>query len=216
MAVAFASPAAFAQNAANGETLYKSICIFCHSLPPVGGAELAANNPGLIRQAINGLVPEMAAVVGPFHFTDAQLADIAAYIATVTGTMSGPPPPPPPIVPDHDYSDLWWNPDESGWGVNIVQHPSNNIFAVMYTYDASRRPVWFVCSGGIWTASNNFTGAWYQVSGPPYTAPVFDSTLVHLTQVGVATFTFSDANNGTFVFTVNGVQVIKNITRQPY
>ncbi len=98
----------------------------------------------------------------------------------------------------------------------LVQHPSNNIFAVMYTYDASRKPVWFVLTSGVWTASNNFIGAWYQVTGPSYAVPAFDPTAVHLNQVGTATLTFSDANHGQFVFTVNGQQVIKNITRQPY
>jgi mono/diheme cytochrome c family protein len=221
-AAVLASPIAFAQNAANGATLYKSICIFCHSLPPVAGAELGANNPVLIREAIDGLVPDMRAVVGPFNFSDAQLADIAAFIAQATGQAAPPPsdptqpPPPPPIVPDHDYSDLWWNPDESGWGVNLVQHPSNNIFAVIYTYDAARKPLWLVLSGGIWTASNNFVGALYQVAGPSYAQPVFDPRAVQLTQVGAVTLTFSDADHGTFAFTVNGIQIIKNITRQPY
>jgi hypothetical protein len=86
----------------------------------------------------------------------------------------------------------------------------------MYTYDGARRPLWFVLPGGLWTASNNFTGAWYQVAGPSYAVPTFDPNLVHLTQVGVATLTFSDAVHGTLVYTVNGVQIVKNITRQPY
>ena len=213
------APAAFAQNAANGETLYKSICIFCHSLPPVGGAELGANNPALIRQAINGLVPAMEAVVGPFHFSDAQLADIAAYIGQVTGSPTSTPPPPPPSpdpVPAHDYLDLWWNAAESGWGINLVQHSSNNIFGVMYTYDSTRRPLWFVLPGGHWATVNQFTGTWYQVVGPSYAAPAFDSSAVHLTQVGTATITFFDENTASLSFTVNGVETLKNITRQPY
>ena len=222
---ALAAPGAFAQNAANGETLYRSVCILCHSLPPVGGAVLGANNPGLIRQAINGLVPAMQAVVGPFNFSDAQLADIAAYIAQVTSPPPGPPPPsaPPPPPPEadpvplHDFSDLWWNPNESGWGINLIQHPSHNIFGVMYTYDSTRRPLWFVLPGGHWATSSTFTGAWYQVAGPSYAVPVFDSTAVHLSQVGSITLTFSDdGNGGRLSFIVNGVQVIKDITRQPY
>jgi cytochrome c553 len=227
---AFVSPSAFAQNAANGQALYRSICILCHSLPPIGGAELGANNPALIRQAINGLVPAMQSVVGPFNFSDAQLADIAAYIAQVTGAAPPPPPPlspppPPPStpappepdpVPLHDYSDLWWNSAESGWGINLIQHPSNNIFAVMYTYDSTRRPLWFVLPGGHWATANKFTGTWYQVAGPSYAVPTFDSGAVHLSQVGTATLTFFDTDTGALSFTVNGVEVLNNITRQPY
>jgi hypothetical protein len=35
-------------------------------------------------------------------------------------------------------------------------------------------------------------------------------------QAGSATLTFSDANNGTFAYTIDGVTQTKNITRQPY
>ena len=50
-----------------------------------------------------------------------------------------------------DYSDLWWNPNESGWGLNVVQHASRNIFAVWFTYDANASPRWFVITGGTTT-----------------------------------------------------------------
>jgi cytochrome c553 len=205
----FAAPAAVAQSVTNGEALYKSICISCHSLPPVGGAILGANNPGLIRQAINGLVPDMKLVVGPLNFSDAQLADIAAYIATV---VSGS----PPAANDIDYSDLWWNPNENGWGFNIVQHGAGgNIFSVMYTYDTDGRPLWFVLPGGSWSSSTLFTGAWYRVVGPAFTSP-FDASQVNATQVGTATVTFIDASHASLSFTVNGTTVVKPITRQPF
>jgi hypothetical protein len=37
-----------------------------------------------------------------------------------------------------------------------------------------------------------------------------------VTQVGNATITFTDANNGTFAYSVNGVFGTKVITRQPF
>jgi len=40
-------------------------------------------------------------------------------------------------VPAFDYTDLWWNAGESGWGLNLMQHASNVIFGVMYTYDTN-------------------------------------------------------------------------------
>lgn len=204
-----AAPAAVAQNVANGEVLFKSICISCHGLPPVGGAILGANNPSLIRQAINGLVPDMKLVVGPLGFTDAQLADIAAYIATVVGGSQ------PPVTTATDYSDLWWNANESGWGFNIVQHASGNIFGVMYTYGADGKPLWFVLPGGTWSSTTVFTGAWYQVVGPAYTSP-FDPSAVNATQVGTATISFIDPSHASLSFTVNGTTVVKPITRQPF
>jgi mono/diheme cytochrome c family protein len=209
---ALAAPAALAQSVANGEALYRSICISCHSLPPVGGARLGANNPTLIRQAINGLVPDMKLVVGPLNFSDAQLADIAAYLATVVNDGSSTPTAP---VPASDYSDLWWNPDESGWGFNITQHATNVIFGVMYTYGPDRKPLWFVLPSGTWIAANMYSGPWYQVSGPSQVG-AFDPSATVATQVGTATITFSDASHATLAFTVNGTLVSKTMTRQSF
>ena len=41
----------------------------------------------------------------------------------------------------------------------------------------------------------------------------FDPSKVQRSTVGDATLTFSDANNGTFRYTVNGITQTKNITR---
>jgi hypothetical protein len=193
--------------------LYQATCNSCHGTPPFGGPELAANNPALIKSAIGpgGInVPAMSFLRG--MYTDAQLADIAAYIGFIE---SGPPPPPPPTpVPHFDYTDLWYNANESGWGLNLVQHASNNVFGVIYTYEAPNRPVWYVMPGGSWTTSTIFTGTLYHVSATAGNAASFQAGPV--TQVGTATLAFTDANTASFTYTVNGVQVTKSIRRQPF
>jgi lysyl endopeptidase len=115
-----------------------------------------------------------------------------------------------------DYSDLWWDPTESGWGLNIIQHASRNIFAVWYTYGNDSRPMWFTVPGGTWTTPTTFTGSVYSTSGPAANNPSFDHSLVVVNQVGTATITFSDASNGTWAYTINGVSGTKTITRQLY
>ena len=40
-----------------------------------------------------------------------------------------------------NYQDLWWNPQESGWGVNFT-HQSDTIFATWFTYQANGRGWW--------------------------------------------------------------------------
>ena len=200
---ACAAPAA-AQNAAAGQTLYNSICRACHGFPPLGGPELAANNPTLIATALR-TIPQMA----PFQFlSSAQIQDIAAYIGTIVK-------PPAPPVPAVDYTDLWWNEAESGWGLNLIQHPSNIVFGVMYTYESPGRPAWFVLPSGTWTTSFSYTGDFYRVTGPSV-AGAFDPAQVQAVKVGTATLTFSDAGHGTYTFSVNGTTVTKNITRQPF
>ncbi len=36
-------------------------------------------------------------------------------------------------------SDLWWNPNESGWGLSLSHH-GDSLFAVWYTYGPDNRP----------------------------------------------------------------------------
>lgn len=119
-------------------------------------------------------------------------------------------------LPAFDYSDLWWNAAESGWGLNLIQHASNVIFGVMYTYDTTGKPMWLVLPGGAWTSSTVFTGAFYRVTGPPFTSPTFNPAAVNVRQVGTATLTFSGRDTGTFAFSVDGQQVSKAIARQPF
>ena len=119
-------------------------------------------------------------------------------------------------APAADYTDLWWNPGESGWGLKLIQHPSRNMFGVWYTYEADGTRTWFVMPGGSWTATNTFSGTLYATSGPGFTAQPFDPNQVQSRAVGTATITFSDANNGTFSYSVDGVAGTKSISRQPF
>lgn len=216
LAVALASALpALAQNAAHGESLYSSICRACHGFPPSGGPEFTANNPGLIITALS-VVGQMRQFAS--QITAADAADISAYIASLQsgsgGNMNGGgnnnPGPPKPAF---DYTDLWFDPLESGWGLNVVQHASGNIFAVIYTYDVPDRPMWFVMPGGSWTSSTVFTGTLYRVTGSPASAAFKAGSVA---EAGAATFTFSDATHGSITYTANGTQVTKTIQKQPF
>jgi hypothetical protein len=114
-----------------------------------------------------------------------------------------------------DYTDLWWNPNESGWGLNLIQHASRNIFGVWYTYGLDGKRIWYVVPGGTWIATNVFRGSIYVTSGPPQNG-AFDPNRVTVNSVGTATLTFADANNGTFAFSINGISGTKVIARQPF
>jgi cytochrome c553 len=203
--LATAAPAA-AQSVAHGQSLYGSICRVCHGFPPSGGPERAEGNPAVIQAAIDFRVPAMSFLRGVL--TTGDVADIAAYLASLQA-------PPQPAIPAFDYTDLWWNPGESGWGLNLIQHASHVIFAVMYTYESPNRATWFVMPGGTWSSPTTFGGGLFRVTGPAFTG-AFDPAAVRVRQVGAATLTFTDRDHGTFAFSVDGVPVTKAITRQPF
>ena len=114
-----------------------------------------------------------------------------------------------------DFTDLWWNPSESGWGVSITQH-GNNIFFRIFVYDTDGRPLLFVVPGVTFTSATSFTGALQLTAGPWFGSSPFDPAQVVRTTAGSATLTFSDANNGVLSYTVNGVTRTKPITRMAF
>lgn len=120
--------------------------------------------------------------------------------------------------PTPNFQDLWWRApagSESGWGINLT-HQGDVLFATWFTYDSDGRGLWLVAPSAARSGSNSFSGPLYRTRGPAFDRVPWDPAQVTVTQVGTATFTFSDANNGTFAYTVNGISQSKPITRQVF
>jgi len=70
------------------------------------------------------------------------------------------------------------------------------------------------------TAPGTFTGTLFQATGAPYDAapfpPIGSTGGAAGIAVGRGTLTFSDANNGSFAYTVNGISQTKSITRETF
>ncbi len=117
-----------------------------------------------------------------------------------------------------NYQDLWWNPQESGWGINFT-HQGDIIFATWFTYDAARQPWWLIALLDK-KASGVYAGPVSTVSGPPFNAVPFPpggspGGAVE-TEVGTATVTFAHGNSATFAYTVNGTTQTKSLARQVF
>jgi hypothetical protein len=113
-----------------------------------------------------------------------------------------------------NYQDLWWNPAESGWGVNIA-HQGDTLFATWYTYDAHGNGLWLSMSNTAKSGASTYSGPVLRASGPPFDS-AWDSSKVKLAQVGEATFSFDAAGRGTFRYSVDGVSQAKSIQRLVY
>ncbi len=116
-----------------------------------------------------------------------------------------------PAAAATDYTDIWWNPAQGGWGVNLVQS-DQFMFATFFIYGQAKQPTW-VTANLVKEASGAFTGPVYLTSGSYYGAP-WNPADVTAASVGTATFTPTGPADGTMVYSINGVTVTKTITRQ--
>lgn len=142
---------------------------------------------------------------GTFDFTINNVSGSKAITEQIFASGSS-----PPAV---DYTDLWWNPNESGWGITLTQQ-YNIVFAAWFTYDTNGTPVWYVvpncpvlgagCSGTLYKVMGGepLTAAW---NG---TDPAFE--------VGSVNFSFNGPSNGTMNYTVNNVTSSRAIIRQAF
>ena len=121
------------------------------------------------------------------------------------------------IAAVNNYQDLWWAApaaSESGWGINFT-HQGDTIFATWFTYDTDHTPMWLVVTANK-SAPGVYTGKLYRTTGPAFNAVPFNPANVVSTEVGAATFTFTDGNNASFGYTVNGTTQTKAIVREVF
>lgn len=117
-------------------------------------------------------------------------------------------------APDAPWQDMWWGgATENGWGVSIVQH-RDQLFTVIYAYDAAGKPTWYVMPGGAWNSDGSrFSGDLYSPRGSPYTA--YDpSRFVVGDAVGRASLNFVAGNVAELSYTIGSTTGTKIVTRQ--
>lgn len=114
--------------------------------------------------------------------------------------------------PGHATSaqDSWWNPNESGWGINVLQE-GGTLGMAMYVYDSNSLPVWYLGSGS-GSVSGGFSGLMYSYRGPFFGA-VFNPGAVSSSIVGNFTFRLTAVNSAEFQYTINGTTVTKTLQR---
>jgi len=127
--------------------------------------------------------------------------------------------------PIWNHTDIWYDPSESGWGLNVVQHGSGKIFATWFVYGADGKATWFVVPDGAWQTTTQYRGLIYRTTGPSFqdctieACPVpFNPALVNVSLVGEMVLSFhpSLANVGAVVMTIDGQSISKNLQRQSF
>ena len=111
-----------------------------------------------------------------------------------------------------DQSDLWYIVAESGWGMQLVQR-GNTIFATLFVYGQNGAPTWYVATMSS-TDGSTWTGDLYATTGPWFGTVPFNPSNVVATKVGTMTWTAQGDDTGNVFYSVNGIQVSKNVVRQ--
>lgn len=112
-----------------------------------------------------------------------------------------------------NYSDLWWNSSEPGWGLTLA-HQGNIIFVLWYTYGAGGRDQWISGSSLVLQADGSYQGSLQRpLAGIPLTQINGPATSFPVPTAGSASLRFIDGENGIFSYTLDGVTQSKLITR---
>lgn len=115
-----------------------------------------------------------------------------------------------------DYTDLWYLPAESGWGVNVVQQ-HDTVFATFFVYGQDGSPRWFVAPETRSLSSppgqNAFIGPLFETNGTFYGIPWAGTGN---RQVGNVTFNFTTPTTGTVTYNVDSVSVTRTLIRQTW
>ncbi len=117
--------------------------------------------------------------------------------------------------PQANYTDMWWNPNESGWGMSIQQHASGRLLAVWLVYDEMGAPTWYSLQPGAWSDATTYAGPIYTYTGARSTdAFIPDGVAGEIAGAGV--LTFSDFANGTFSYQIGEISAVRKFTRMEF
>jgi hypothetical protein len=113
-----------------------------------------------------------------------------------------------------DVTDLWWDPAESGWGMQLV-NTGTLVFATIYVYGQDGKPTWL--TGSLYRTGASpvkFEGDLVVTTGP-YFGGAFNSANVTRRVAGRITFVLTGVNTGQLAYSVDGALVSKSVQRQP-
>jgi hypothetical protein len=118
-----------------------------------------------------------------------------------------------------NYTDLWYNAQESGWGANVVQQ-EETAFVTLFVYGRDGAPTWYVASDArviayMPGALPLFTGTLYRTRGPWHGGP-FDPSRVSVTPVGTVWLEALAKDRMRITYDVEGDHVVREVVRQTW
>ncbi len=105
-----------------------------------------------------------------------------------------------------DYTDLWSNPGQPGWGVFLDQQGAT-LFATLFTHDASGHPSWLFMSNGTRQADGSFAGDLHRTRGP------LAQAVKNVVAVGTMRFEPGEGDEARLVYYMDGSLFTRTVKR---
>jgi hypothetical protein len=115
-----------------------------------------------------------------------------------------------------DYTDLWYDAANAGWGINVVQS-GDLLFLTFFVYGESGQPIWYAAQLDRDTSGDfdGYLGALYVGAGTWFALP-WEARRFSVAPVGTASFQPSGAYTASLGYTVRGQsRVAAVVSRQP-
>ena len=104
---------------------------------------------------------------------------------------------------EEGYQGFWANADEAGWGIYLA-HQADVVFGIWLTYAPNGNPLWYsmpLAKG----EGNSYSGPIMFSTGPAFDDALYDVNRVGAMEVGSATMTFDDGDNGHLEYSLPGL-----------
>ena len=149
-------------------------------------------------------------------FTAAFYADGLAWSNMAGERMSS------AIRGDGYSTDLWFPPNESGWGLNIIEQ-GDTLFGTMFVYDSAGQPRWYSASNLTYEQCappdsgsdcwGRYRGALVESTGP-YFGTTFNASAVQRRIVGTMTMDFFGNDTAYLDYSIDGATVTRKQVRR--
>jgi hypothetical protein len=114
-----------------------------------------------------------------------------------------------------NFSDLWWMPSQSGWGLNVAQQ-DDLMYLTFYVFGRDSQPTWYtalvVHQGTQANGDELFAGPMFRSTGPSHAGP-YDPALVQTASVGQAQFRATSTTTASLSYQINDVNGPISTTR---
>src|SRR5690349_14346864 len=111
-----------------------------------------------------------------------------------------------------EYTDVYYNPDESGWGVFLVQSDTFQ-FLAFFIYGADNKPTWYTATL-TQDAAGKYNGQLFTTTGTYFGLP-WNPAQLTIDPVGTVLFEPTDAYHATVAYALaGGPTVKKTVVRQ--